>query len=63
MINRTECRKCGAFPLIGVEVRGVYDGALFWECRECGTRTHRFPEGHGLREKAEPYVDKEDDEK
>jgi hypothetical protein len=63
MTNRTTCKKCGAFPLIGVEVQGVWDGVLYWRCSDCESCTHRFPKGHSLREKAEPYVDKEDDAK
>lgn len=29
----------------GIEVRGVYDGVLLWECPACGTRWPRFNEG------------------
>lgn len=41
---------------IGVEVRGVYDGVLYWRCPDCGGRWHRFTEGTDMRLKAEPYV-------
>jgi hypothetical protein len=41
---------------ICVEIRGVYDGGLFWQCPDCGGRWHRWPEGHYLRERAEQYV-------
>ena len=41
---------------IGVEIRGVYDGVLYYECPDCGGRWHRFPVGHYLRERAEAYV-------
>jgi len=27
---------------IGIEVRGVYDGVLYWKCPDCGTYTGRF---------------------
>lgn len=27
---------------IGVEIRGVYDGVLFWACPECWTPWHRW---------------------
>lgn len=42
--------------LIGVEVQGIYDGILYWQCPDCGGRWHRFPEGDPLRERAERYV-------
>jgi hypothetical protein len=42
---------------IGVEIRGVYDGMLFWRCPDCGGHWHRWPEGHYLRARAEPYVE------
>ena len=40
-----------------IEVRGVYDGALYYKCTKCGYRYHRFPEGHYLHERAKPYVE------
>ena len=64
MINMTKCKACGNSPLIGMEVPEVWDGVLYWWCPECGSRQHRFPKGHRLREKADPFVDKEEvDEK
>lgn len=41
---------------VSVEVQGVYDGGLFYECPDCHGRWHRWPEGHGLRVRAEPWV-------
>ncbi|MPZ66207.1 MAG: hypothetical protein GEU83_12060 [Pseudonocardiaceae bacterium] len=41
---------------LGVEIPGVYDGVLYWRCPDCGGRWHRFPPGHHLRQRAEPYV-------
>lgn len=40
---------------IGVEIRGVYDGVLFWQCPDCGGRWHRFSEGP-LRVRAESFI-------
>jgi hypothetical protein len=40
---------------IGVEIRGVYDGMLFWQCPDCGGRWHRWTDAD-MRKKAEPYV-------
>lgn len=28
--------------LIGVEVRGAYDGVLYWQCPDCGSKFVRF---------------------
>lgn len=41
---------------LGVEVRGVYDGVLYWECPYCQARFHRFREGTDLWRKAARYV-------
>lgn len=39
-----------------IEIGGLYDGGLFYECPDCQGRWHRWPPGHRLRERAEPYV-------
>lgn len=39
------CPKCGCPEYGGVEVQGVYDGVLFWECFACGWQFHRWPTG------------------
>lgn len=31
-----DCPKCGSGDYGGYEVRGVYDGVLFWLCLNCG---------------------------
>lgn len=31
--------------LIGMEVRGVYDGVLIWYCPDCGHKWPRFADG------------------
>ena len=51
-----ESRDRGSSRVIGVEIQGAYDGTLFWQCPDCGGRWHRFPKGHALRKKAEPYL-------
>lgn len=48
------CEECST-DLVIVEVRGIYDGGLFFECMACGHRQHRWPEGHYLRARAESY--------
>lgn len=55
-----ECPYCGpSFPdaAIGVEIRGAYDGVLYWQCGHCGYAFHRWPEGSPLRERAQHYID------
>ena len=39
-----------------VEIPGVYDGGLYYQCPDCGRRWHRWPETHHLHVKAAPYV-------
>lgn len=41
---------------LGVVMRGTYDGVLYWECEKDGARWHRWPDGHWLRSKADPFV-------
>lgn len=39
------CPDCGAScrdSKIGIELRGVYDGVIVWQCLECRTMRHRF---------------------
>lgn len=43
---------------IMVEIRGIYDGGLFFQCPDCCGRWHRWPDGHPLRAKASRYVDR-----
>ncbi len=38
--------------LIGIEIPGVYDGVLFWQCPDCGAQWHRWPKGNELRIRA-----------
>ncbi len=42
--------------IIGIEIRGVYDGVLFWQCPDCGGRWQRWSE-HDMMAKAQPYID------
>ena len=50
MIAVISCPECGNTNahVIGVEIRGVYDGIAYWLC-SCGTRFHRFPETDRVR--------------
>lgn len=41
---------------IGVNIPGVYDGVLYWACPDCGGTWHRWPEGHHLRRRAQPWI-------
>lgn len=53
------CPTCGA-PTerwLGHEVRGVYDGVLYWSCLDCGRAWNRWPDDYGRRsETAERLV-------
>ena len=49
------CPECDG-TIMGVEVPGVYDGALFWQCMACGHPFHRFEVGDPLRIKAQTWV-------
>ena len=52
------CVHCQSSNMVAVEVRRLYDGALFWECLECGGTQHRWSryDACGLHEKAIPYI-------
>ena len=52
-----QCPSCDA-ELWGIEIRGVYDGALFWGCPNpsCRRLVHRWPSGHFLHEKAQEVM-------
>lgn len=42
--------------IVLVEVQGIYDGALYFQCQHCPTAWHRFPKGDYIREKAEAWL-------
>lgn len=42
---------------IGVEVQGVYDGVLYWQCPDCEGAWQRFPKGDVRHTAAMPYID------
>lgn len=42
--------------IVGVEIRGVYDGVLFWQCPFCNGRWHRWKPGTRQHARAEEYV-------
>jgi transposase-like protein len=51
MQQRLVCPECGAseHDVIGHEVRGVYDGVLYWSCSLCGHAWNRWPKEYGNR--------------
>ena len=54
------CPSCEASDnaLVGVEIRGVYDGVLFWRCTTCGYAWNRWKPEIGRRWSiAQSYVD------
>jgi hypothetical protein len=56
--NYPECPTCHSTEhLCMIEVRGVYDGGLYWECMEDGTMWHRWDEAMPrLRAAAEKHM-------
>lgn len=42
--------------IIGVEIRGIYDGVAYWQCPDCGWAWHRFDETDGRWRKIDPWV-------
>jgi transposase-like protein len=54
------CPQCGndvPAKTIGYEVRGVYDGVLFWICAECNTAYQRWGHQDRLHDVARPYIE------
>lgn len=47
---------------IGMEVRGAYDGVLYWFCPDCGMPWHRWPVDSRLHRVAVPHMEKHADE-
>jgi hypothetical protein len=45
---------CGQ-PMVGVEVRTIYDGVCFWRCAICLAWKHRFPFDDPKRALVERY--------
>jgi hypothetical protein len=39
-----------------VEIRGIYDGGLFFQCADCDGTWHRWSLGHPLRERAAQWL-------
>jgi ribosomal protein L37AE/L43A len=52
------CPKCGSLMIRGHEIRGVYDGVLFWSCDDCRWHWARDWSGFGYRRQqiADEYV-------
>jgi len=58
-MSELTCPKCGntdGSKLMGIEVRGVYDGVLYWRCLACGQEWNRWPEDSYLHARAEKYL-------
>lgn len=43
--------------IIGIAIRGVYDGVLIWACPDCGHQWPRFPEGDRRHDKAVELIE------
>jgi hypothetical protein len=59
-MSELSCPSCGATGgrVCGHEIRGVYDGVLYWSCFDCGELWNRWPKDHGLYDRAETYLAK-----
>lgn len=40
------------------EIRGVYDGAVFWQCPDCGGMWHIWRKGHHVRDRVDRWLEK-----
>ena len=49
------CPVCSG-TLMGVEIRGVYDGILFFQCMDCSKPFHRFEPDESGFDKAAPFI-------
>jgi len=57
ILNGLVCGYCAGTNMVAVEVRGLYDGALFWKCSDCGGTQHRWPlTDVVMHAKADPYI-------
>lgn len=58
MSDYMDDKPCDCDPawVCGVEIRGVYDGVLFWQCRQCDALWHRFAESSMYWPRAEKYI-------
>jgi hypothetical protein len=58
------CPSCesdvGGGGKFGVNISGVYDGALFWRCAFCGHDWHRHEDAR-MRFRAAPYMNQPPD--
>lgn len=52
------CPSCGAGErdIIGHEVRGVYDGVLYWSCALCKLAWNRWDESYGRRHETAQHL-------
>jgi len=47
---------CCGDSMIGVELRGIYDGVCYWWCQICERRVHRFPETDPIHARVQSYM-------
>jgi hypothetical protein len=52
----SKCPFCGNLVVLGVEVQGIYDGVLIWECG-MHHRWPRFEFGSRLYDRAKDLID------
>jgi len=42
--------------MVGVELRGIYDGVCYWWCQKCELRVHRFPPTDPIHARVQAYM-------
>lgn len=40
------------------EIRGLYDGFVFWQCPDCSGMWHRWEKGNPYRERVDRWLEK-----
>lgn len=44
-MKNPSCPECGMTNPYGIDIQGLYDGVLIWECPACNHMWPRFPTG------------------
>jgi hypothetical protein len=42
--------------MVGVELRGIYQGVCYWWCPICDRRVHRFPETDPIHARVQMFI-------
>ena len=47
---------CCTELMVGVELRGIFDGVCYWWCPVCDRRVHRFPETDPIHARVQTFM-------